>query len=80
MPSHSNVGHRGQCLRIKNFSDFDSVKNWNYASPRIGTMPPQELELYPNCDSIRVKVSVLISNQNPDNKKPQLTSGSLSGS
>ena len=29
MPSDGNVGYRGQCLRIKNFSDFDSVKNWN---------------------------------------------------
>lgn len=41
MPSDGNVGHRGQCLRIKNFSDFDSVKNWN--SIRISQ--DQELEL-----------------------------------
>ena len=43
MPSDGNVGYRGQCLRIKNFSDFDSVKNWNSIRINQG----QELELCP---------------------------------
>lgn len=55
MPSHSNMGHRGQCLRIKNFSDFDSVKNWN--SIRISQ--DQELELYKNKSRLIIKNQII---------------------